>query len=123
MLPNPLDRAGLDRLAAQLRIDAGRSADSDFYFTPILVWAADDKERLLDLLHYTLILPSRTTSDWQILDILLELGGSVWRATENGLERRVDPSATQAFNAATATPDSASEEPADAWSPRVRPEC
>jgi hypothetical protein len=77
---------------------------------------SDDEDRFLDLLHYSLQLPSNLIRDWKSLDILLALGGSVWRATENGLVRRVDPTTMQAFATVTATQDSASDELAEAWS-------
>jgi hypothetical protein len=57
MASNRLDRVGLERLAAYLRIDA-RGMDTDGIFTSILAWADYDEERLLDLLHYNLVLPS-----------------------------------------------------------------
>jgi hypothetical protein len=115
MLANPLDRVGLERLAIQLRIDA-RGVDPRGLFASILAWADYGEERFLDLLHYTVLLPSPlTTKDVAGLDDLLELGDSVWRATDHGLELRVDPTAMQAFDAVTATQDSASEALAKAW--------
>ena len=89
--------------------------DTNGLFASILAWADYDEERLLDLLHYTLVLPSDRIRNWQSVDTLLELGGSVWRATGQGLVRRVDPTATQAFNAATSVQDPASEEMQEAW--------
>jgi len=60
-------------------------------------------ERFLDLLHYTLQDPPDPwePNDWQHLESLLRYGGFVWRATERGLERRVDPTATAACDQAT----------------------
>ena len=114
MLSNPLDQVGLERLAAHLRIDA-RGVDTRGLFASILAWADYEEERLLDLLHYALLLPSSNSKDWVSLDILLELGGSVWHATEHGLVHRVDPTAMDAFDAATAVQDPASEALREAW--------
>jgi hypothetical protein len=121
MLRNPLDRVGLERLAAHLRIDA-RGVDTRGLFASIMAWADHDEERLLDLLHYTLVLPlhrtdslTSRTRDWESLDTLLELGGSVWQASEQGLVRRVDPTAKADFDSATSPQDEASKELALAW--------
>jgi hypothetical protein len=113
MLRNPLDRVGLERLAAHLRIDA-RGVDTRGLFASILAWA-DDEERLLDLLHYTLLLPSPRTRDWESLDTLLELGGSVWHATGWGLVRRVDSTATAEFEEAIKPADTAISAMSQAW--------
>jgi hypothetical protein len=86
-------------------------------------WMVDrlriDSEAVLDLLHYAIQLapssPYRARIDSVELDRILELGGSVWRATAHGLVRRVDPLAQQAFDAATRPRDSASEELDEAW--------
>jgi hypothetical protein len=60
MLSSPLDQAGLERLTTHLRIDA-RGVDARGVFASMLAWADYEEERLLDLLHYTLILPSSMT--------------------------------------------------------------
>jgi len=82
----------------------------------VLGWADRDAERLLDLIHYTLQLPTRHTKPWKELEVLLALGGSTWRATEKGLERRVDPTAVETFSMVTAFQDPASEHLGLAWS-------
>jgi hypothetical protein len=122
MLSRPMDRVGLERLAAHLQIDA-RGMDARGLFASMLAWADYDEERLLDLLHYTLLLPIHgagslmsPTRDWESLDTLLELGRSVWRATEQGLVRRVDPTAAAAYEQAVKPQDAASEELKEAWS-------
>jgi hypothetical protein len=114
ILSHPLDRVGLERLAAYLRIDA-QGVDIDGLFATILAWADFDEERLLDLLHYTLLLPSPRTRDWESLETLLDLGGSVWRATPQGLVDRVDPTATAEFEEAIKPADTASSELSQAW--------
>ena len=71
-------------------------------------------DQLLDVLHVTLQLnQSYRTGD---LDQVLELGGSVWRATERGLVRRVDPVAQEAYEQSTKAEDTASAELTEAWS-------
>ena len=79
------------------------------------MWVDRDEERFLDVIHYTLQLPTRPTKNWKELEVLLALGGSAWRATEKGLERRVHPSAVEAFSMVTAIQDPASEHLALAW--------
>lgn len=60
----------------------------------------------LGVVHVTLQLnPSYRTSH---LDQVLELGGSVWRATERGLVRRVGSVAQEAYEQATEPEDPAS---------------
>ena len=81
----------------------------------ILAWINDDAERLLDVVHYTLQIPTRMAKMWNELEILLAYGGSMWQATGKGLQRRVDEPTMVAFNAATAVPDSASDHLAQAW--------
>jgi len=110
-----LDVPALERLAALLRVQVGVSQGLDM-LEEVLGWADRDAERLLDLIHYTLQLPTRHTKPWKELEVLLALGGSTWRATEKGLERRVDPTAVEAFSMVTAFQDPASEHLGLAWS-------
>jgi hypothetical protein len=102
------------QIAALLRVDLSRAESGYKQLGATLSWAQGDDNRLLDLLHYTIKLPSLTTK-WESLEALLDLGGSVWRATEYGLERRVDPTAQEAFEQATQPNDPASDELALAW--------
>jgi hypothetical protein len=109
-----MDEAGLERLAALVRIDL-RGTEGYGMLSGVLAWIGDDDERLLDVIHYTLQIPTRMTKRWDELDILLAYGGSVWTATDKGLQRRVDATAMGAFHAATAFPDPASDHLARAW--------
>jgi hypothetical protein len=109
-----MDEAGLERLAALIRIDL-RGTDGYGMLSGILAWIDHDAERLLDVIHYTLQIPTRMPKRWDELDILLAYGGSVWTATDKGLQRRVDATAMEAFQAATAFPDAVSDHLARAW--------
>jgi hypothetical protein len=113
-LSRRIDVVGLELVAALLRIDL-TGLDSDGPFPTIIGWASSDDERFLDLLHYTLQFPSKVGTAWKKLEILLALGGSVWRATEKGLELRVDPTAGAAFDQASQTSDASSDDLSEAW--------
>jgi hypothetical protein len=109
------DDRSLERIAALLRIEL----DPAFQLMgQVIEWADFDDERYLDLLHHTLpnVLDPWNMNDWQHLESLLRYGGSVWRATKYGLERRVDPTATGAFDQATRISDAVSDELVEGWS-------
>jgi hypothetical protein len=114
-----MDEAGLERLAALLRIDL-RGTDGFGMLIGILAWTDNSDERLLDVIHYTLQIPTRMPKMWNELEVLLAYGGSMWAATGKGLQRRVDTTATEIFNAATAASDSASDHLAQAWAGAYR---
>ena len=114
MLAPDMDEAGLERLAALLRIDL-RGTDGYGMLIGILAWTDDDDERLLDVIHYSLQIPTRMPKMWHELEILLAYSASEWQATDKGLQRRVDATALEALNAATAVPDSVSDHLALAW--------
>jgi hypothetical protein len=107
------DERSLERVAALLRIELDPAHG---VLGQVIGWTDDDEERFLDLLHYTLQFPLDLMNDRRHLESLLRYGGSVWQATEGGLERRVDPTATAAFKQATQPSDEASTELAEAWS-------
>ena len=75
-----MDEAGLERLAALLRIDL-RGTDGFGMLIGILAWTDNSDERLLDVIHYTLQIPPRTPKMWNELEVLLAYGVSVWAAT------------------------------------------
>jgi hypothetical protein len=106
------DDIPLERLAAILRVDLSRSGHDPL--EGILNWSSD-ADYILNAIHYTLQLPTRKDKRWEDLESLLASGGSVWRATEKGLELRTDPTATTAFEVATEPKDIASEELSVAW--------
>jgi hypothetical protein len=81
----------------------------------LLKWWQQDPERFLDFIHYLLQEIDVDEDDVGALDRILERGGSVWRSTDWGLERRVDPVATAAFEMATGPEDTASAELDEAW--------
>ena len=72
-------------------------------------------EQFLDVIHATLqlgVIPGEVEN----LERILTYGGSVWTATENGLQRRVGLTAQASFEKASAPNDVASEELREAWS-------
>jgi hypothetical protein len=107
-----VDERFVDRVAAVLHIEINPAYNLLGQFFD---WTEDDDERFLDLLHYTLKLSLDKKIDVGHLEMVLHLGGSVWRATKDGLERRVDPTALEAFEQATQVQDLASTELALAW--------
>jgi hypothetical protein len=109
-----MDEAGLERLAALLRINL-RGTDGYGMLSGILAWIDEDDERLLDVIHYTLQIPTRMTKKWDELEILLAYGGSMWQATGKGLQRRVHATAMEALDTVVAVPDTASDHLARAW--------
>jgi hypothetical protein len=114
MLAPDMDEAALERLAALLRIDL-RGTDGYGMLSGILAWIDDDDERLLDVIHYTLQIPTLMMKRWEELEILLAYGSSTWSATGKGLQRRVHPTALEAWDTVIAVPDNASDHLAQAW--------
>jgi hypothetical protein len=107
------DDIPLERLAAILHVDLSR--DGRDLLEGILNWTWDGGDYLLDVIHYTFQLPTHNDKRLEELEGVLVAGGSVWRATDKGLERRVDPTATTAFEEATDPKDAASDELSVAW--------
>ena len=111
------ERAALLTAALDIDLPSGRS---DWAYGQVLEYIAKGDEELLDALHATLGLLrfSRTVfrgRPYQDVDRILAAARSAWRATEEGLVRRADPTAQAAFQRATATPGSASTELKEAW--------
>jgi hypothetical protein len=78
----------------------------------VLLHCEEDDENILDVIH-TLLQMGCNGFD---LNPILEAGGSVWTATVgDGLRRRVDPTATNAYDSATRDTDDASRELTEAW--------
>jgi hypothetical protein len=109
-----MDEDGLERLAALIRIDL-RGTDGYGMLSAILAWIDDDDERWLDVIHYTLQIPTRMTKRWDELEILLAYGGSIWAATGKGLQRRVHATAMEAFDTVIAFRNNVSDHLALAW--------
>jgi len=104
--------AGLD-----LSLPDGRP---DWAYGQILRYISRGDEELLDAVHVTLgVLSSGPTvfrhPPWQKVDRILATGRSAWKATEEGLVHRAEPTAQAAFEQAIATPSSASTELTEAW--------
>jgi hypothetical protein len=78
-------------------------------------WVEEDWERLLDIIH-VVIQQTWTYTRYERLDEILSLGGSVYTATERGIEVRTDPTARQAFEIVVQPKDGASNELTEAWS-------
>jgi hypothetical protein len=69
---------------------------------------------VLDLIHVAL---QRSSNNFALGAMVnyLNNGGSVWRATRRGLERRIDAEAQATVELAIQPKDPASEERGDAW--------
>ena len=73
------------------------------------------REMALDLIDQLVQLQVVSSQSLQEIRGQLEIGGSVWAATRDGLRRRVDPTAQQAADAALSVTDAASDELRLAW--------
>jgi hypothetical protein len=100
-------------VVAQARATPQAWLNSAELFDWMLDQAQADPEVFLDIVHVAVQLDSFYRED---LERILELGGSVWRATEDGLARRVDPVAQEAYEQAAAAKDPVSVELREAWS-------
>jgi hypothetical protein len=74
--------------------------------------AAPDGEQLLDVVNVAIQL----AGDWETVAKVLDLSGSVHTATPKGIQRKVDPAARAAAEAATQPDDEASDHLVEAWS-------
>ncbi|MEU5963882.1 hypothetical protein ABZ777_21990 [Micromonospora parva] len=111
-----LDANVIRRVALAVRLPLGSGSGVHTLMGDFLrnCHAADD--RYLDAIDAALYMARH--ADAERLAQILEDGGSVWtiRSDRKGLERRVDPAATQAFEQATNSDDLASVELSQAWS-------
>jgi hypothetical protein len=103
----------MEELITRFRITPWYKEGELKLWTSIEIWFEEDWERLLDIIHVVI---QRTPTRLKELDQILSLGGSVYTATERGIEDRVDPTATQAFEEAIQPTDHASTELSEAWS-------
>lgn len=101
-------------VAATCRIPLTAAARDSQLYGEIVRFCRSDSDQFLDVVHATIQL---TQEYWPVdpLEQMLVCGGSAWRATKTGLQRRVDPVAQEAFDNATRTQDVASEELQHAW--------
>jgi hypothetical protein len=81
---------------------------------------AQGDEELLDVVHATLIAirmgdKAYARPPYEEVDRLLAAGWSAWTATENGLVHRSEPTAQAAFERASGTPNTASNDLREAW--------
>lgn len=100
--------------AARVAIPAQASSDQQSLGYVVGLWNRD-AEAFLDILHALLQLEEVPESELAELNHMLDLGGSVWKATERGLQRRADPVAQRAAEEAVLREDAASVELAEAW--------
>ena len=96
------------------RIELPRGAGAERAYHEIISFCYQDPDQFLDVVHFT-IQVTREQHPVQTLERVLEYGGSVWRATQTGLQRRVGPTTQKAFDVASRPADVASEELKHAW--------
>jgi hypothetical protein len=84
----------MEELITYFRITPWYKSGEVRLWTSIEASFQEDWERLLDAIHVVI---QRTPTRTNRLDEILSLGGSVYTATERGIEDRVDPTANQAL--------------------------
>jgi hypothetical protein len=99
-------------LAARMALPGHPVSEDELEY--VLAWVPDP-ERFLDFIHFFLQVAEVGDDDVRALDRVLQQGSSVWRATTNGLERRVSPAIRDAFEMAASPGDTASDELVEAW--------
>jgi hypothetical protein len=104
----------MEELITRFRITPWYEEGEVRLWASIEAWVEEDWERLLDIIH-VVIQQKDLYTRFERLDEILSLGGSVYTATERGIEVRTDPTAKQAFEIAMQPRDSASDELAEAW--------
>jgi hypothetical protein len=114
-VPNYVTEKGAEAMlavAAAARIPLRVGARVERHYADIVAFTSESPEQFLDVLHYAIQTGNPSVES---LDRLLVYGGSAWTATNQGLQRRVGPSAQQAFDVASLPDDVASEELQHAW--------
>lgn len=101
-------------VAALCRIPLSSAARDFELYGEIMGFCHSNPDQFLDVVHTTIQL---VKDHWPLdgLEEMLVYGGSVWRVTRAGLQRRVDPTAQTAFDAVTKPNDIASKELDEAW--------
>jgi hypothetical protein len=113
--PNYASEKGVETIlavAAAARVPLRPGAHGTQLHADITSFTNQSPDNLLDVLHYAI---QTGNPPVEHLDRLLVYGGSVWTATYEGLQRRVDPTAQEAFEAASSPGDVVSEELRHAW--------
>jgi hypothetical protein len=90
-----------------------------FWWDQIRAQCSDDRA-LLNLIHVTLDVVRTNKTVYRphpsvALEQMFAYAHFAWMATEDGLQRRINATAQEAFNQATARDDSASEQLREAW--------
>jgi hypothetical protein len=110
------------RLVAAAHLPIMPSANGKVTVRDVTSAISAEPGRMLDIVDAALHLADPAyyayiEQSWEELEEILRLGGSVWEINSNksGLIRRVDPTASKAFEAASRPADVASAELRDAW--------
>jgi hypothetical protein len=85
----------------------------------IMQWIDEDHARLIAVIEVVLDICMIAYPQIRMLEQILDDGASIYTATENGIEERVDPVAKQAAVAAMQPNDHASAELSEAWTRRT----
>ena len=112
-----VERAVMVAAGLDLDLPDGRP---DWAYGQVLSYISKGDEELLDAIHVTLcVLRSGRVvyrhPPWQEVDRILTIGRSAWKATEEGLVHRANPTAQAAFERAVGSGDDVGEELQEAW--------
>ena len=110
------DYDALYRIMNRLRIPPNPAPDGrNPLWGSITRWIDEDHPRLIAVIDAVMAIQGTDYRQIHELDRILSAGSSIYTATENGIEERVDPVAKQAVVAAIQAQDHASAELAEAW--------
>jgi hypothetical protein len=111
------DNDALYTIMTRLRIPPipGNDGGNPLWRT-IVKWIDEDQIRLIAVIEVVMDIRMIDYQQLRMLEQILSDGGSMYTATENGIEERVDPVAKQAFTTAVQPKDHASTELSEAWS-------